>query len=338
MTMGGKPNMEKIIIKEDIKGLEEEIDSAVDRLFVEGKNEPEKRLPIKLQRLEPSYPPSSFLKSVEKMETQLLSLEWEISKENLEKTGKEIFALRGIFKEEADISSVLNLMEKVLTEMIEDEEKIWPSQIKFLLDSMQTIKLLMKIDQEDEEIYIYKKLAYAGIEARFSCMEGFKNNKTIPSFLNLIDQPPSGLGPMNAEPLKQSVGTSSLPMDVTIFKVGERLFGMESDKIFKFFKIPNSFLSKYSNPDKIRLKEIEVKMIDLRKIFSIQGSDQKEESKILIVKNNGGYKGWRVAQVLKRLSFHLDVREGLGEYFTGLIHWTHQGHGVEIPILNFEKI
>jgi hypothetical protein len=119
----GKWRMEKSVGEEDIKGLEEEIDSAVDRLFVDKKSSGTERLSMDLPLsessidkkssmakklsmespiLEPSYesvktpgresssPPSPeplpYVNFFEKMETQLLSLEWEITKEHLEKT------------------------------------------------------------------------------------------------------------------------------------------------------------------------------------------------------------------------------------------------------------
>ncbi len=159
MTKEGKPTMEKIIGEDDIKGLEEEIDSAVDRLFVEKKSGVAERLsmeppisgpsyePVKASGRESSFHPSPetipFIKSFEKMETQLLSLEWEVTRENLEKTKEEVLTLREILKERPDITSVLNLMEKVLIHMIKNEEHIQPPQIKFLLDSKETIRLLM---------------------------------------------------------------------------------------------------------------------------------------------------------------------------------------------------
>ncbi len=164
--------------EEDLKGLEEEIDSAVDRLFVEKKRnvaesflmesppsepslkspvleppmkppilEPSMKSPIfepamEPSLLEPSYemekifdlesslhPPSvpiPFLKSIEKMEAQLLSLEWEITEERLQKTREEVLALRELLKHKADITSILSDMEKVLSLMIKNEENIKP--------------------------------------------------------------------------------------------------------------------------------------------------------------------------------------------------------------------
>ena len=60
----------------------------------------------KILDLESSPPPPSllpapvpFLKSIEKMEAQLLSLEWEITEEKLKKTREEVLALRELLKQ-----------------------------------------------------------------------------------------------------------------------------------------------------------------------------------------------------------------------------------------------
>jgi hypothetical protein len=400
----GVIKMEKMIGEDDIKQLEEEIDSAVDRLFVEKKigltdslimETTMKETPILEPSfsgvLEPTYSrmekdvdlespfqpapsPPPFLKSIEEMETQLLSLEWEITKENLEKTKEEVLALRGILKEKPDITSVLNLMEKVLNHMIKNEENIRPPLIKFLLDSKETIKLLMR-KEKDNEMSIYKQLSYAGIEARFACFEEFKEIKAIrPSLalsgvqdriekpiigekkiedmlnkMNLfeermleifikIDQHLSKLGQAYRESITEGLSEKRpLSINVTVFKVDRRLFGIESEKVFKLFRVPDTFYEKYSNEQKIRLKDFEVKMIDLKKIFSIGGGDRKRDIKILTVKDNGEYKGIMVDQVLKRLSTHSEIGGRSGEYFLGMIHSTYQEQPVEIPILDLKK-
>ena len=420
--------------EEDLKGLEEEIDDAVDRLFVEKKRggaesflmesqfsepslkspalepamkpptvepplkslilgpsiqSPVSEPPVKSSLLEPSYefekmfdlksspPPPSvpipFLKSIEKMEAQLLSLEWEITDEKLKKTKEEVLALRELLKQKADIASILTCMDKVLAYMIKNEENIRPPWIKFLLDSKETIKLLMR-KETGGEINIYKQLASLGIEARFSCLEGMKESKIIPpSFdkgegiekkeisipgekkiedmsnkMNLfmekveeifrtMKQQISRLEETTRKPPVPSMEARSLPVNITIFKVDEKLFGVESEKVFKLFKVPNTFQEKYSNQQKVRLRDVEVKMINLKKLLFIQGGEPKGEIRILTVKDNGEVKGFMVDQVLKKLSTTSDRGGEVGEYFSGVIHSTYQGQPVEIPILDLKK-
>jgi hypothetical protein len=437
--------MDKVTEEEDFKGLDEEIDDAVDRLFIDNKRGSGKGFsmespilkaplksrieepllksstskpsmepplldpsmespvsepftkpsmvepPMKPSFLEPSYelemeknldiemtphPPSSplqFSKSIENMEAQLLSLEWEITEEKLKKTREEILALRELFKHKPDLASILSDMEKVLRHMIENEEEIRPSWIKILLDSKETIKLLTRNETEGE-INIYKQLAYLGIEARFSSLEGLKESKIVQSSLGKGDgiekAEPSIPGEKKVEEMSNKMNSFMVnveeifrtmkqqisrleettrktpasstevrpkPVNITIVKVNEKLFGVESEKVFKLFKVPNTFQKRYSNQEKIRLRDFEVKMINLKKMLAIPGEDPKGEIKILAVKDNGEYKGFVVDQVVKKISASSEKEEGVGEYFSGVIHSTYQEQSVQIPVLDLKK-
>jgi len=320
----------------------------------------------------PSPAPAPFLKSIEKMEAQLLSLEWEISEEKLKETRGEVLALQDLMRQEADVSSTLNRMDKVLIHMMNNKENILPSWIKFLLDSKETIKLLMRKEAKGE-IHIYKQLACQGIEARFSCLEGVKEAPVLSSPMILgkekaneevflqaekkikesIDKMNYFLGKMDEflgkiEPYLSKVvqmdSEFSAPLDdksfhinFTIFKVNEKLLGVESKKVYKLFKVPYTFQEKYSNQTKVRLKDVEVKMINLKELLSIHGGGPKDEIRILTVKDNGEYKGFMIDQVLKKLSTVSDREGEVGEYFSGVIHFTYQEQPVEIPVLDLKK-
>jgi len=307
------------------------------------------------------------------METQLISLEWDITKENIEKTRREVLSLRDPFKEKPNIFSLLNLMEEVLNNMIKKEENIPPSYKQFLLDSNETIKLLME-KETDDKIKMYKKLAYSGIEARFSClgamrspegkvpvlslsegkrveegvvpernkMEEILNKMNIFSgkmdeILKKIDQHVLTHEKWTERHGERFVEVKPATVNVTIFRVNERLFGIESDKIFKIFKIPSAFYEKFLTQTKIRLKDLELRMIDLKKIFSIQGEDRKEDKQILTVKGDGEYRGLMIDQILSKSITSLGSGPGGGEHFIGMIHWTYQNQPVEIPVLDVKK-
>jgi hypothetical protein len=135
-----------------------------------------------------------------------------------------------------------------------------------------------------------------------------------------------------------SMEPRSKPISVTIFKVDKKLFGVESEKVFKLFKVPTTFLEKFASQQKIRLRDLEVKIVDLKKIFSISAGESPGETRILTVKDNGEYKGLLVGQVLSKSSALLEKREEVGEYFLGLIHSTYQEQPVEIPILDLRKL
>jgi chemotaxis protein histidine kinase CheA len=307
------------------------------------------------------------------MEAQLLSLEWEISEDKLKKTKEEVLALRELIKQRADIASILTYMEKALSDMIQDEGKIRPPWIKFLLDSKDTIKLLMRKETEGE-INTYKQLANLGIEARFFClreapdthivraspterkavekagvsMAGERKIEDMSNKMNLfmeraeeifrtMKREIARLEEAARKPPAPSAEGQSKRVNVTIFRVDEKLFGVESEKVFKLFKVPVTFHEKYCEQEKVRLRDLEVRMINLKKIFLIPGGDHAGEMRILAVKDNGEYKGLMVDQVLRRLSTISVVGEGYGEFFSGRIYFTYHEQPVEIPILDLKK-
>ena len=257
--------------------------------------------------------------------------------------------------------------------MIQNEENIEPPWIKFLLDAKETIKLLMRKETEGE-IDTYKQLAYQGIEARFASLEKMKETplaqppfgkeeriEKTEAFLSIERKIQDLSNKMNlfmekVEQIFRAVGQqiASLeettqrppaplrearpsPLGVTIFKINEKLFGVESERVFKLFKVPDSFSQKYSSHQKIRLRDLEVKMVNLKKILAIQGEEPQGEIKFLTVKDNGEYKGFLVDQVCKKLSAPPEGGKEVGEYFIGVIHSTYQEQPVEIPILDLKK-
>jgi hypothetical protein len=236
--------------------------------------------------------------------------------------------------------------------------------------------------ETEGEINVYKKLTFGGIEARFLCLEGLEvTGVKKPSFnaseerdgttmlkiwkeqiegilnkmdpfsgkldeiLKKIDQYFYRIEQMTKIPSEELVKKRPLPVDITIFKIDGKLIGIESHNIFKLYKIPNTLRGKFSSQQKIRLKDFEVKMIDLKKIFPIEDRNRKSlpaggqgEIQILTLKEDEKYKGLIVDQVLKNLSVQLERSEEYGEYFLGIVHWIYQEQPVEIPILDLKKI
>lgn len=406
--MGGSPKgrvmTEKTIIEEDLKGLEMEIDAAVDRLFVEKgggplkdvavsslfteplletkkepkkepKREIEQEAEIEIDLEMPSIAPtSSLFQPLEKLETQILSLEWEITRENLARTADEVVSVKGRLRDHPDISSVLTRMEAVLNHMVQNEEGIRPHLIQFLLDSKETVKLLMREETEDE-IGIYKKLALAGMDARYSCLEEIHGARPEPSaapteeFRERVE--PSSIGPDLPEKILRTLDSFSSRLDVmmdkmdqhlashetsmerpgsgtpyerslktkvTVVKCGEKLIGVESHQVFKLFKVPSSLRDKILLLPQVRLNGLKVRMIDLENLVSVSRDDQEGEGQILILKGDGLYKGLMVDRVVNQLYGSLEQGETLNGSFLGMIHWTYENLPIRIPILDVQNV
>jgi len=391
--------MDKVLGENDFKGLEDEIDSAVDRLFVEKTEGPAETIskapqppvteqPFQMERdfeiestsVSPPPPPpppraAPVLKPLEKMEGQLLSLEWEINRENLGKTKEEVLALRKTLKGSPDVGSVLGLMDKVLDYMAKNEDKIRPPLVKFLMDSKETLKLLMR-KEADSELNMYKQLASMGIQARYSCLEELSEakpetrapglpgeiegsgilvrmekqiedlSKKMNLFLGKIGElyqkmdlflSKGDLGsPLPAG--KAAAPVRWVPMNFTVVKVEDRLLGVESDKVYKLFKVPPDHRDRYLDQQIIRLKDFELRLVDLRKVLSVPKGSRRADIKILAVNEAGEMKGLMVDQVLERCSADMETGGKYGDYFMGVTPWTYQERPVTLSILNLKKL
>ena len=314
---------------------------------------------------------------LEKLETQLLSLEWEITRQNLERTSREVIALKNGWGGAAEISPVLDLMEKVLNFMMHQGENISPRWISFLMDAKETLKLVLK-QGADNEMKIYGKLAVDGLEARFLCLEssaevsgeasarhGAKkvepkkqplvlerpqeelSNKMNSYFerleetLRRLDHRLSSLGewtPKAPAGGTEGMGTAPVPVDVTVFKVDGRFFGVPSERVFKLFRIPEAMQARLKDLQRIHLQGMDVKVVDLSKLFSIEKHRVGEESRILIVKHEEAFKGLVIERVLQKISSRVESDAPCDEYSTGIISWKYQDHRIEVPILNTDKL
>jgi hypothetical protein len=325
----------------------------------------------------PPPQPPPYLKSIDQLEAQLLSLEWEITHDKLQKTREEVGALRELLKQRKDIGSILGFMGSVLDRMISDEEKIDPASIKFLLDAKETIKLSFEKEGE-REFEIYKQLAIEGIEARFRGLGNpMKPLPELPS--SSAVEPSSEKAPSErtqaewvkaeellarwnhfyekAESLLQRMdrrmcdiergshapaggsgeGTLS-SMDITVFKSYGKLYGVESLKVMRLYKVPASFEERYGDRPKVRVRDKVVTLIDLKKTFPEESWLPAETSRLLMVEEEGEFKGLIVEEVLKRIITSPSDRGKNGKPVLGLVHWNYRAHPVDVPILDIKRL
>jgi hypothetical protein len=311
---------------------------------------------------------------MERIETHLLSLEWEITNEGIEKTKEILIDLRNRWSGQPEIISVSNRMEGVLDFMLKGDANIHPPLIKFLMDAKDTIKVLRQ-EETTPEMKIYKHLACDGIEARFLALTGVREAQTkkpLPEFpdagdravlpeagwkrieeiadqitlfsatmhgaLEKIEERLSRLEKQTLNPREEEGGQSSPGLTVMVFKLEGKLFGVQNEQVFKLFKVPATFRDKYVDQQRIRIRNVDVKLVDLKRLFSIQEKGPERELKILIVKDDGEHKGLMIEQVLQKIRTRSDLGKGTSDYVMGSIPWMYQERPVEISVLDVKKL
>jgi hypothetical protein len=259
--------------------------------------------------------------------------------------------------------------------MIHHEGDIHPGLVKFLLDAKETVKLLLS-EEESDLIRTARQLACEGIDARFACLQGLGKQGTpvvtapetpadhedaifpgdgsmrVEESLDRLD----GLARQGSQTLERIEGlllrlaTFSLPetreqiekppspVQVVLFRTGDRLFGLESERILKLYKVPDPFSRRFTHQARVRMKDLEVRMVDLRKLFFLGDAPAGGEMKVLLVKSGDEYRGVIVDQMVDKVSVQPEVRAGQGDYVAAVVHWTWGGQPVEVPLLALEKL
>jgi hypothetical protein len=300
---------------------------------------------------------------MEKLETQLLSLEWEITNEGIEKTKEKIVELRRHWSGQPRILSVSQWMEKVLDSMLKSDANIRPPLITFLMDAKDTLKMLIQGGTTNES-NIAKQLAYNGIEARFLGLTALRGapsqgpaapeaglkrmeeitdqihrfTRTMQDTLEKIEERLSRLEQQPVSRREEEAPQPSSWLTFMVFMLEGRIFGVQNERVFKLFRVPPAFRDKVVGQRRVRLKNVEVRLVDLKKLFSIHEKGQGGELKLLIVKDEGEYKGLMIEQVLQKVSTCSELAKGAGDYFIGSLPWTYQERPVEISVLDVKRL
>lgn len=365
--------MDKKISEDEFLELEQEIDSAVDRLFrdkvefQEGTEGGSLLEPTALVEPQPRKLPRKHT-PLEGLEAQLLQLEWEVTAENLRKSEEEVKALQREFKGDSRILSVLGMMEGVLQRMIEKGGGVQPSLMKFLLDAKEVLKLFLKPMEEGSTLY--PQLLCDGLEARASSLlssapafpkpispsldqgadegpgaQGWKRFEELAEGLRGISERMERilsrlesllLRVESGKPEPERVGTGEgIPLRVVLFRACGKLYGVEHAKVYKIFRVPEDIWARYGGVQRIRLKDLEVRLIDLGEFFPTERREGPLGERMLLVREDGQYLGFRIEEVVKQLSAPLWGRaQPSSSPVIGHVRWRFANRSVDVPVLD----
>jgi hypothetical protein len=81
-----------------------------------------------------------------------------------------------------------------------------------------------------------------------------------------------------------------------------------------------------------------VSLIDLQKAFPGESWGHGGALRLVMIREEEGYKGLMVEKVLKRLKGSLEERKGDGRPVLGIFRWNYQSHPVDVPILDLARM
>lgn len=322
----------------ELKGLEAEIDSAIDTLFVERGGEKEKAPfaavatapdePVKapdeglqslaqktesealsMERKPPSGATDGPTRNLENLQTHLLSLEWEISPDLIDKIISELGFLKEANRNNRAIFEVVDIMRKVAHLLADDEGNITPENVRFLLEAKDGIKLLCDELKDKED---YKNLVLSGILARYQLLQdqgkeavegrddagGERDFEHIAKDLReLSHQLQDEIRQLGA--LTQTLqgrpdhsAPSEMVRTVLVESCG-RVFAIEKDRVVRSVRIPYRVVRTIWRNREIRIRGVRLPLINLFRLFRLKGRVEAKDKVVVLVK-----KGERTLAIL----------------------------------------
>ncbi len=305
----------------DGEGLEKDIDHAIDSLFVEKGVEAEKAPsaamgmastePVKSPEVKPgprvqesvSQRTDSPTRNLENLETHLLSLEWEISRDVIGKVISELGFVREAYRNNRAIFQVVEIMDRVAHSLIDDEGNITPESLRFLLEAKDGIKLLRDELKDKEDC---KNMILSGILARYQLMQSQgetpdredHNSARERDFATLardlrklsrqlqVEIRQLGAITKELQPRRELLPASEMVETVLVESSG-RVFAIEKDLVLRSVKIPFTMVRTIWKDREIRIRGTRLPLINVFRLFRLKGRVEPNEKTVVMIKKGG---------------------------------------------------
>jgi chemotaxis protein histidine kinase CheA len=321
-------------------GLENEIDDAIENLFVEkgDRSETAPTAPIDQTVSEPPVPDIASLseksetgssssgpkvgvdrptreegpimrdphpseRNIENLETHLLSLEWEINRDLIDKVISELGFLKKANQNNRAVFQVTDVMEKVAHSLAKDEMNITPESLRFLLEAKDGIKLLTGEFKDRDD---YKTVILSGILARYQLMhepektptpakeQGDMRSETevvgVAKALRELSEELRGeirqLGRI-AQELQQgrrSQAVSDETVGAVLFESCGRVFAVEKENLVRSVQIPFRMVRTVWRDKEIRIRGVRLPLVNLFRLFKVKGQVEAKDRPVVVIK------------------------------------------------------
>jgi hypothetical protein len=192
--------------------LEADIDKAIDELFVQ-KSEASKPAAEPEAEAEPAQETAEpDVDLLEPLKESLLSLDWEISKENIQRCEEELRAVSEKLGDDRHVAAVIKMNLGVLKYLHATKEAATPSSIQFLHAATQRLDLFHKVPSPEEP---KRRQAMDTLLRQFRRLKGEIQRLTPAAAPARVEKEP--VAPREAEPvITEEPALEELPQEETI--------------------------------------------------------------------------------------------------------------------------
>lgn len=358
----------------ELKGLERDIDHAIDSLFVEKGAGKEKAPPatapkaadgpvappeVELEsagqevqseqpsrgRKSPSGATDASMRNLENLETHLLSLEWEITPDFIDKIISELGFLKEAFRDNRAVLQVVDIMAEVAHSLADDQGNITPENLRFLLEAKDGIKLFCDELKDKED---YKKLVLSGILARYRLMEdhgrgraegrddsgrGRDFERITQDLRKLSHKLQSEIRQLGSITQRLQRRRDHLPptamVETVLVESCGRVFAIERKGVVRSLQIPSRMVRTVWRDREIRIRGARLPLINLFRLFRFRGRVEAKDKVVVLVKKGDRTLAILVDRLLQKKEIASKrIREGKGlPYIRGVVP-TGQGRNI----------
>ncbi len=354
---------EKDLKEIDLERLDQEIEKAIDRIFVEkemvkeGGEKPPVVSSVEAKAREiPSVPgETDFQKKLEEIEAQLLTIEWEMNPVNIRK-GMELTAQLMSHPLCADeMADALDLLHKTLHEFNENEGTVTPASIKFLQDLWGFIKRSAE-GKGDERgtVAELRKTFYEIFGIEEALAEEEKEEKVVEApekwerFEELMVEHIRRLQRLRKlvdEEIREirrdwrrvlSEWKRAETKEVTLLKIGEEFYAIPSSQLLRSLSVERKVADAFLRSGEVKLRDASVPLL------YIKGEEGEElfpsgfEPVLVFLKIEDEIRGLIVDEVLPRTEMEFFPLLRPAEFIAGWGEW--EGKEVKLFELKGDKI
>ena len=292
--------------------------------------------------------------NLENLETHLLSLEWEISRELIEKIISELSFLKEGHRNDRAVFQVADVMDKVAHLLARDEGNITPENLRFLLEAKDGIKLLSDDLKGRED---YKNMILSGILARYRLIHDQKRRPTeargdtqsdgevadiAKALRALSDELRIEIRELGriAQELQQgrpAQRVSEKGVETVLVESCGRVFAIDKERVIRSVQIPYRMVRTVWRDSEIRIRGVRLPLINLFRLFKFKGKVEARDRPVVLTKKGERTLAILADRVLERTEIPLrSVREEKGLAYVRAV--SSLGGGRTVYFLDLDRL